>query len=392
MTTALLLVVWLSVAFIGLASIAAFERSSRTRARPDRPDLAPPRALWGGDPVRPPSRSVVARAAAGFARLVRGRTFVVDHRRGLLRLSRALGCGALALGLSLLPIAGTWGGAPGEPLVLLDLGEGLAAVLLVLLAVAFARIAVGLSERNAWARIGAARQASRAVAGTALLVLATMPLAIDAASLRIHDIVADQQRVLWPIAGLARLFGPEVVTAFEAWPLPAWNLLAQPLTALLFAAAITLWIASPRADAPGSGLIGAAGFGLDADATDLYWIRVESRLAAVFGAGLFVAFFLGAGGLPLFDATLVVERLVPYVGRSLPEAGVTLLHVAVFAVKLVLVLFLASRAGRFVAASRDDRSLRLATRRLLPVAWANLLLVTAVSLWLDGAARAGGTP
>ncbi len=384
MTSAFIVVVWLGVALIGLASVAVFERGSRTRARPDRPELAPPRALWGGGPLRPPSHAATARALAGFARLVRRRTRVVDHRRGLRRLSRALGCGALVLGFGLLPIAGTWGGAAGPPLLLLDLENGLVAILLVLLALAFARIAIGLSERSAWSRIGAARQASRAIAGTALLVLSAMPLAIDAASLRIHDLVLDQQHSLWPVAGLARLFGPDVVARLEAWPVPAWNLFTQPLTAVLFAAAISLWVASPRADVPAAGAVGVAGLGLDGDATELYWIRVEARLASVFAAGLFVTLFLGAGGLPLLDPQGLVERAVPFVGRGVPEALVTLLHVAVFAGKLVLVLFLGAWVARTTATSRDDRSLRLATRRLLPVAWANLLLVAAIALWLEG--------
>jgi len=384
MTTAFLVGVWLVVAMVGLASVALFERSGRSRARTDRPELAPPRAVWGGGVLHPPSRAATARALAGFARLVRRRTRVVDHRRGLRRLSRGLGCGALLLGLGLLPIAGTWGGAAGPPLLLLDLEGGLIAILLVLLALAVARIAIGLSERSAWSRMGAARQASRAIAGTALLVLSSMPLAIDAASLRLHDLVLDQQRMLWPVAGLARLFGPDVVARLEAWPVPAWNLFTQPLTAVLFAAAISLWVASPRADVPGAGAVGVAGLGLDGDATELYWLRVEARLASVFAAGLFVTLFLGAGGLPLVDPVTLVERAEPFLGRGLPEALVTLLHVGVFAGKLVAVLYLGARVGRMTATSRDDRSLRLATRRLLPVAWANLLLVAAIALWLEG--------
>ena len=384
MTIAFLVVAWMTVAIIGLVSLSAFERSGRSRPRLDRPELAPPRAVWGGGPLHPPSRAATARALAGFARLVRRRTRVVDHRRGLRRLSRLLGCGSLVLGLALLPIAGTWGGADGPPLLLLDLDGGLIALLLVLLAMAFARIAIGLSERSAWSRMGAARQASRAIAGTALLVLASMPLAIDAGSLRLHDLVVDQQRTLWPVAGMAKLFGPDVVATLEAWPVPAWHLFTQPLTAVLFAAAITLWISSPRVDVPGAGLVGVAGYGLDGDATEHYWIRVESRLAAVFAAGLFVSLFLGAGSLPLFDPALLVDQAEPFLGRGVPEAMVTLVHVGVFAGKLVFVLFLGTRVARLSAASRDDRSLRLATRRLLPVAWANLLLVAAIALWLEG--------
>ena len=69
---------------------------------------------------------------------------------------------------------------------------------------------------------------------------------------------------------------------------------------------------------------------------------------------------------------------------AIPPDSTSACHVSVFAVKLVFVLFVASRVARMAATSRDDRSLRLATRRLLPVAWANLLLVAALALWLEG--------
>lgn len=385
MTTILLGLTWLLISGLGLASLADFERRSRVRARPDRPELAPPRAIWGGGAIHPPARAAVARALAGFARLVRRRAPVVEHRRGLRRLSRGLACGSIAIGLALVPVAGTWGGGEGPPLVLLDQDVGLVLVVLISLALSFARIAIGVAERSTWSRLGAARQASRSLAGTALLVLAMLPLAVDAGSLRLHDLVVAQQRVLWPFEALVRLWGEPQMAWLEAWPLPAWNLFTQPLTALLFASAIALHVGSPRADAPGAGSISVAGLGLDADPTELYWIRVEARFATLFGGALFVALFLGGGGLPLVDPALGVERLTPFVGRAVSQAAFTLLYVGAFGAKLVLILYLASRAARLTAPSRDDRSLRLALRRLLPIAWANLLLVVGVTLWLDGA-------
>ena len=342
MTTAFLVGVWLVIAMVGIASVALFERASRSRARTDRPELAPPRAVWGGGVLHPPSRAATARALSGFARLVRRRTRVVDHRRGLRRLSRGLGCGALLLGLGLLPIAGTWGGAAGPPLLLLDLEGGLIAILLVLLALAVVLLPLVLLARQEVPRV-------------------------DPASVAPH-----------------RLHSCEPTLA--AWAL---SCLQQPLTAILFAAALSLWVASPRADVPGAWAVGVAGLGLDGDATELYWIRVEARLASVFAVGLFVTLFLGAGGLPLVDPVTLVERAEPFLGRGLPEVLVTLLHVGVFAGKLVAVLYLAARVGRMTATGRDDRSLRLATRRLLPVAWANLLLVAAVALWLEGLSGVG---
>lgn len=374
------------VAFLGWLVVAGLERRGRLSLVAGRPDLVPRRARWGGGPLHPPARNVFVRLLADVARQARARSGIPGQRIGLRVCARIAGLVALGLGFSLLPVAGTWGGAQDAPLVSLDPDLGFVAILLVLLGVTFSRVAIGLADHSPWSRIGSARQATRSLAGTALLVLILIPLAVDAGSLRIHDVVVDQQQLFRPVAVIARAFGPNVAASLAHWPLPAWNLFAQPLTALLFAAAISLWLASPRAETPSAGGVHVAGLGLDADPGDTWWLRVEARLATVFASALFVTFFLGAGDLPFVETAFLLGLAEPYFGVGVSAFVVTLLQVGAFVVKMLFVLLAASRLGRMTAASRDDRSLRLATRRLLPLAWANLLLVTAVSLWLSAAA------
>ena len=56
MITLVLVVIWVVVAAIGLASCAALERQMRLASRGDRPELMPPRAVWGGGRAHPPAR------------------------------------------------------------------------------------------------------------------------------------------------------------------------------------------------------------------------------------------------------------------------------------------------------------------------------------------------
>lgn len=383
MSSFLLALVCGLVASIGLVSLATFERRGRVRVREDRPELAPPRSAWGGGLEYPPARARSARALAGFARLVRSRTGIADHQVLLRAAARVVGSTSLALGLALLPVAGSWGGQSGPPLVVVDLDQGLLALGFVLLMVAFARVAVGLSERSPWSRIGSAQQASRSIAGVALLAIVLAPLAIDSQSLRLHDIVLDQQRALEPFGWITTRIAADWAIPLSRFTLPAWNVFAQPLTALLFLPAIALWTTSPRVDDPTTGAIDVAGLGLDADPSDLYWTRVDARLSNVLAGGLFVTLFLGAGGLPFFDVDRFLGALAPFVGQGLPELLVTAIYVGSFAIKLVLVLAISQRLGRAAAGARDDRALRLATRRLMPVAWANLLLIAGLALFFD---------
>lgn len=373
---------WVAVVGVGLAAQATLERRARLLGRAEgRPELAPLRRVWGGGLEHPPAHHAPVRALAAFARLVRADGRVEGHRRALRRLARALALVAIATGIATLPLAGPIPGVAMETLRLIAVPDDLVVLGLVLLVIGFARVVMGLAERSPWAHLGGARQASRLIAATLLLVLVLAPIVLDAGALDLDAIVADQQRALGWSAALASALGPEGAAVWARWPLPAWNVLVQPLTALLFAAALSLHVATPRIDDPASGVVTAAGLGLDADPRDAYWSRVEAGGTRVFAAAAFVVLFLGGGGLPFVPPERLIELAAPFVGEGLPRIGVGALQAGAFALKLVLVLALAARLGRGLAEARDDRSLRLATRRLMPLAWANLLLVAGLTLW-----------
>ena len=73
----------------------------------------------------------------------------------------------------------------------------------------------------------------------------------------------------------------------------------------------------------------------------------------------------------------------------MPRLIVTTILLGSFVMKMLLVLAFSTRLARIMASARDDRTLRLATRRLIPLAWANLLLVAALSLWFARLAAGG---
>ncbi len=383
--------VWCATVCAMLAACAVLERRARLVPRADRPEWLPPRAPWGGERRAPTAHALAARGLAGFARLVRSRTRVEGERRWLRRTGQLGGCLALAVGLAMIPFASIGRStvdASAAPISLapLDLDGGLLAILASLLFVCFARVVVGLSERNLWSRLSGVRQASRAVAALALLVLVLAPLVFTTGSLRLQDIVAHQQGTIVPLAWLADTVGRDAITGPAAFRWPAWNLFVQPLTALLFGPALVLMLGDPRIDTPASGAVAVAGIGLDADVRDLYWFRLETRLVSLFGSALFVALFLGAGAIPFVTLDDLTSRLAPFVGIGFATGLFVLGQLASFAAKWLATLALASYARRAIASGRDDQSIRLATRRLLPLAWANLLLVASLTLLGDGAA------
>lgn len=386
---------WFAVISAALIVAASIERRQRVPRNRDRPELAPRPALWGGGLEAPPAHSMFARALAGGARIVRARTLVAERSRGLRLAARAVACVALASALALVPFAGS---LAGVPLVVVDLQHGLVALVLFVVLAAMAQVAVGLTESGAFARLACVRLAGRvlALAGTFAIVLA--PISLASHTLRLHAIVADQQGSFAPFAVLSAWLaggasGAEsgTVTALLARiHAPAWQLFRQPITALLFVIVLGLLTRRPLAVDPIGGNVRLSAFGHDDDPGELYWARTEERLASVLFAALFVTLFLGAGSIPFLPTAHLSAPLVPFFGEGLPSILGSLAEIGVFFVKLTLTLACVARTSRRMPSLRDDQWIRIVTRRILPLGWANLLLVAGVVLWLDATQKGGG--
>lgn len=385
--------VWFGAISLGLVASAAIERRARIARTDGRPGFEPRRALWGGGLEHPPSRSMLARALAGGARIVRSRTRVADRAPGLRFAARAIACFALASGLALVPFgAGIPGPYAGRAFVVVDLRHGLVALILFASLAALAEVAVGLSDSSVFARLACVRLAGRVLALMATLALVCAPVALAAGSLRLHAIALAQQGSFAPLAVVARIFGTlppaplEPILALLRFP--AWFAFRQPITAVLFIAVMGLLTRRPLALDPIGGSVRLSAFGHDDDPGELYWSRTAERLAAVLFAALFVALFLGGGGLPLLPTAWLVAPLVPFYGEGLPALVAGAIELGVFLAKLVVVLALVARIARSMPALRDDQWIRIVTRRWMPLCWANLLLVAAVAL-ATGALREG---
>ena len=372
-------VVWFAIVSLALFGCAVIERRGRLANLRNRPEWHPPRAVWGFDPEPPPVTYSIARAMAGAARLVRSRTVVGDRTNSQRVLGRAVSCLALASALSLVPFAGTWGGASdGTVLVVVDLRHGLVALIFLVLLMAMGQVAMGLSEHSVWSRLGSVRVASRSLGGIGLFVLVLAPLAIETGSLRLHEIVFAQQAPFAPFSWLPG--SGEVFEVARSWHWPGWNLFSQPLTALLFVPALAGLTRRPWVQDATAGSVSTSGFGLDSDPTDLYWGRLDIRLSKILAASLFVSLFLGAGAIPFVSPAAVVDLFEPFVGFELPALLGVMLQIGVFIAKLMVVLVLASMLRRSIAIPREDQWVDLVTFRLLPLAWANLLLMSAMTL------------
>jgi len=376
---------YLVVILIALGMTAAFERTSRLVGVGHRAELEAPKRQWGNQAARPPADYALARGLAFAARLVRGRTFVEDASSVLRRLSRLLSLLATASALALVPLAGNWGGVrDGQAIVVVDLDYGLGVLVFLILLSGLTQAATGLSERNLWARLGALRVAGQSLIGVALLLLVIAPLVLATSSLRLHDVVLMQQGSFAPLGLFVDGFFGIEAGMLDRLRLPNWFLFRQPLTAILIVPTLGLLLQRYSVYDTTNNTSGLSGIGVDADPSDLYWMGLESRLSTVLAAALFVALFLGAGGLPYFDLGRVVPLAGRFLGEGVPSFLLLIVEIGVFMAKLFFVLHLGTLLRRTTGRARTDQSLQTMTRRLIPLAWANLLLLSALYLLSSG--------
>ena len=377
--------VWLGVVMFALVACAVIERRVRLAGLRGNKRWASPRADWGFDAERPPVVSLVARGLAGSARLVRGRTTVRNQSARLRSVGLIVSSIALISGLALIPFAGTWGGGiQDRPLLVVDLPHGLIALVFLVLLMGFAQVGVGLAERSPWSRIGSVRLASQMLGGLGLFLLVLAPLVLGPTSFRLQDIVSYQQATFSPLFWLPEILEGEIFNIARTLQWPRWNLFVQPLTAILFLPALYSLTRRPWLGDAMTASVGTAALGLDSDPGELYWGRLEARLGEVFAAALFVSLFLGAGAIPFLPGFEVVKLIQPLVGFALPALLVVVVGISVFLGKLVVVLLISGAIRRSTARSRRDQRIRLIALRLLPLAWANLLLVSAMTLLSGG--------
>ena len=381
---------WLLVLGICFGSIAAFERRARLHPVRERARSAFPRAAWGSDRERPPSDSALVRALAFFARLARRSAPVRRESRVLALAARVLSLAALASGLALLPLASGWMDAPpasasfaaqvAQPLVLFSSDAGLALLAFLILVSGLAHTVAGLAEEGEWARLAAVRVVGCALSGTSLLLLVLAPLAIATGSLDLAEMNRAQAGAFPLLGGRVGMLPAWLQPMAEQLRLPNWHVVRQPLTAAIAVPTFALllsrsFVIDGRGHSPG-----LAGYGLDADPSLLYWARLEGRVAEVLAAALFVVLFLGGSGLPFEVVARALSAGHAALGSGLPALIFFLFELGVFTAKLLFVLLSVQLLRRTMGSLRIDQHFETVTRRLLPLAWANLLLMAALSL------------
>ncbi|MBN2492462.1 MAG: NADH-quinone oxidoreductase subunit H [Planctomycetes bacterium] len=210
----------------------------------------------------------------------------------------------------------------------------------------------GWGSGSKYPLLGALRAGAQMLSYEVVLALAVLAVVVAAGSLRGAGIVENQAGWLWGF-------------------LPNWNLLRQPLTALLFVIAMVAEANRLPFDLPEAEpeLVGGYHTEYSSMKFALFFMAEYASMVAL--CGLFTTLFLGGWTLPWTA-----------VGGAAPALLPALLGVAVFLAKVLALLFGFIWLRWTLPRLRFLDLLRLSWRQLIPLALVNLVAVALLSMVL----------
>ncbi|MSS71287.1 MAG: NADH-quinone oxidoreductase subunit NuoH [Candidatus Latescibacteria bacterium] len=205
----------------------------------------------------------------------------------------------------------------------------------------------GWASNNKYSLLGGLRASSQMISYELALGLSIVGVLMITGSLRLNEVVAGQQHMLWGI-------------------LPRWNVFTQPLGCLLFVVAAFAETNRAPFDLPECEQELVAGYHSEYSSMKFAMFFMAEYANMVTSSAVIVTLFFGGWHLPW---------LIPEGATSL---GYSLLKVAAFAAKTGFFLFLYLWVRWTLPRFRYDQLMRLGWKVFLPLALANVVVTGAI--------------
>ena len=209
-------------------------------------------------------------------------------------------------------------------------------------------------------RVRAAVMGMSQIAGMSLALLGVL---IVFGTLDPVEIVAAQDTTISAL--------PLIAMAGLGWgwlDIPAWGVVYQPIAFVLYLVCGCLALRPAPLDsvrsARDAGASGAA----------IQLLHLAAHLDALVVAGVAAALFLGGGSIPYIDAELLIRSIATLFGTGLATWICMAAHLAVFLLKVALLIPLQIRLAEFLRGTRLPSSLGILWKGIIPVAFVNVLL------------------
>ena len=160
----------------------------------------------------------------------------------------------------------------------------------------------------------------------------------------------------------------------DAITLPMWGILLQPLAFFIFLGAIMAENKRPPFDLPEAESELVAGYFTEYSGMKFGLYLLGEWTEVVVIAGLVTALFLGGWAIPWVSDVALIGFLSGLVGSDWGNLLAMLVHIGVFLVKLVFMIFFQMILRWSLPRFRYDQVMKLGWKIMLPLSLANILL------------------
>ncbi len=280
------------------------------------------------------------------------------------------------ISFAVIPYGGTYTAFGREfNLCVADLDYGVLYIFAIGSVATYGSILAGWAGNNNWGILGSLRASAQMISYEVALGVSVIGMFMICGSVRLTDIGLVQQET-FRLFGFLEHFGwiAPGTGWVDAITLPMWGILLQPLAFFIFLGAIMAENKRPPFDLPEAESELVAGYFTEYSGMKFGLYLLGEWTEVVVIAGLVTALFLGGWAIPWVSDVALIGFLSGLVGSDWGNLLAMLVHVGVFLVKLVFMIFFQMILRWSLPRFRYDQVMNLGWKIMLPLSLANILL------------------
>lgn len=289
--------------------------------------------------------------------------------------------------LAVIPYGGTYRFGDTElGLVVADIDWGMLYIFAVGSIATYGAVIAGWASNSNLGMLGSMRASAQMISYEVTMGLSVVVLFMIYGTLSLPEMAAFQDSTFRLFGFLEHVFGVGVPGALAWIQLPAWGILLQPLSFVLFLTCIMAENKRPPFDAPEGESEIIAGYHTEYSGMRFGLFYTAEFLEVPLIGMIITTLFLGGWSIPWLPQDTLVGGIAPVFGEGFATALVMILHVGSFLLKVIVMIWLQMALRWSLPRFRYDQIMDLCWKMILPLSIANVFVTGAVILWLQGGA------
>jgi NADH-quinone oxidoreductase subunit H len=291
------------------------------------------------------------------------------------------------IAFAVIPFAGVYAfGDRTISMVAADPNWGLLYVFAIGSLATYGAVMAGWASNNNWSLLGGLRATAQMISYEVTMGLSVVGIFMVFSTLQLQDMVLAQDGTLRVFGFLETVFGvPSVWLEWLDWVrVPAWGVVYQPLSFILFLTAIMAENKRPPFDLPEAESEIVAGYFLEYSGMRFGLFYMSEFIEIVVIAGLITTIFLGGWAVPYLSQETIIGTITPALGVGFATGACVLIHFLTFMLKVVFMIWLQMALRWTLPRFRYDQVMDLCWKIILPLSIANIFVTGAVILWVRG--------